>query len=212
MPSVNLNSVAYWDSVYRTEWESGQVRGAGYHRDYGPIHDAVIKLIPDGSRVLDIACGPGLLCRKIKERLPATRVLGVDFSAYMITRNSERDQAVGVDYRAVDIRTALGSLGGEFDVVTMCEIIEHLEEPEKVVADAMGLLRTGGRLILTCPHDDGIPDPEHLRVWGHDDLFHLLAAYSDTVSFTHFPPPYFHVWMMAFLTKNPRPSSKKAPR
>jgi hypothetical protein len=62
--------------------------------------------------------------------------------------------------------------------------------------------------VLTCPHDDGIPDPEHLRTWGHDEIFHLLSKYSDTVSFVHFAPPYFHIWLMAYLTKaTPGPES-----
>ena len=201
MTPTNINTPDYWNQIYQKEWESGQARSEGYSRDYGPIHDAIIRLIPVDSRVLDIACGPGLLCRKIKQRLPSTQVIGMDFSQYMIARNQERDEPLGIDYRCMDVQTSLGSLGWKFDVVTMCEILEHLEQPETVVAAAMGLLKTGGRFILTCPHDDGIPDPEHVRIWGHDEVFHLLAPYADTVSFRHFPPPWFHVWMLAYLTK-----------
>ncbi len=203
MNPANINTPEYWDRVYCGEWESGQATSGSYSRDYGPIHDAIIALIPDRSSVLDIACGAGLVCRKIKQRLPGAQVLGVDFSEYAISRNRQRDQALGLEYQCLDLRKALTSLGRRFDVVCMCEILEHLEEPEMAVHSAMGLLRTGGRFILTCPHDDAIPDPEHLRCWGHDDLFHLLAPYSDTVSFVHFSPPYFHVWMMAYLTKTP---------
>jgi 2-polyprenyl-3-methyl-5-hydroxy-6-metoxy-1,4-benzoquinol methylase len=201
MQQTNINTTEYWDALYRREWESGEARSEDYSRNYAPIHAAIIRLIPDGSRVLDIACGPGLLCRKIKERRPNARVLGVDFSEYMIQRNQERDRQLGVDYVCLDIRTALPDLGGTFDAVTMCEILEHLEQPDQVVAAAMDLLKPGGCFILTCPHDDAIPDPEHLRTWGHDDVFHLLAPYSDTVSFTHFPPPWFHPCMMASLEK-----------
>jgi 2-polyprenyl-3-methyl-5-hydroxy-6-metoxy-1,4-benzoquinol methylase len=197
----NINTPEYWDKVYRDEWESGQAQGGQYCRDYGPIHDSVVGLIPPGSQVLDIACGPGLLCRKIRQRVPASQVMGVDFSAQVLALNQARDQSLGIEYQCLDIRTSLGSIARQFDVVCLCEILEHLEEPAAVLAGAMSLLRPGGRFILTCPHDDGIPDPEHLRTWGHDELFHLLAPYSDTVSFMHFPPPYFHVWMLAYLTK-----------
>ncbi len=199
---ANINTPDYWDGVYRQEWESGSVLSGNYHRDYGPVHDAVVRLIPDGSKVLDVACGAGVLCRKIKESLPATQVLGVDFAEYTLQQNRVRDQGLGVEYRGVDIRHSLRAIGGSFDVVTMCEILEHLEEPEAVVSDALSLLKTGGRFILTCPHDDAIPDPEHVRVWGHDEVFHLLAPYGDTISFMHFPPPYFHIWMLAYLTKS----------
>lgn len=202
MNPENINTPDYWDRVYQREWESGAPASGNYSRDYAPIHDAVISLIADGSRVLDVACGPGLLCRKIKQRRPAASVTGVDFSAYTIGRNRERDESLGIDYRHLDVRTGLPSLAGPFDVVAMCEILEHLEEPEAIVHSAIDLLKPGGRFILTCPHDDEIPDPEHVRTWGHDELFHLLARYGGTVSFMHFPPPYFHVWMLAYVTKN----------
>src|SRR5258708_1690426 len=107
MPTQNINTVDYWNRVYSEEWESGRVQGDCYHRDYGPIHDAIVELVPDGSAVLDIACGAGVLCRKIKQGRTATRVLGIDFAEYMIARNREHDHALGIEYRCVDIRTSL---------------------------------------------------------------------------------------------------------
>jgi len=210
--STNINTPDYWDGVYRHEWESGSVLSGEYHRDYAPIHEAIIRLIPDGSRVLDIACGAGLLCRKIKQTLPSARVMGVDFAQYTIDQNCKRDESLAIEYRCVDIRKSLGSLERAFDVVIMCEILEHLDQPEAVVAEAFPLLNAGGRFILTCPHDDAIPDPEHIRCWGHDELFHLLAPYSNTVSFVHFPPPYFHIWMLAYLTKGGLGATSQAAR
>jgi 2-polyprenyl-3-methyl-5-hydroxy-6-metoxy-1,4-benzoquinol methylase len=199
--AVNLNTPEYWDEVYRFEWDSGQVHSVKYRRDYRPIHEAIINLISDGSRVLDIGCGPGLLCRKIKLRLPAAQVMGVDFSQYTVSQNQRRDASLCIEYRRVDIRTSLAELGGLFDVVLMCEVLEHLDEPEQVVAAAFGLLKPGGRFILTCPHDNEIPDPEHVRIWGHDQLFHLLAPYGETISFMHFASEYYRAWMLAYLTK-----------
>lgn len=197
----NINTPEYWDQVYRREWNRGLVSSPDYIRDYGLIHAAVISLIADGSSVLDVACGPGLLCRKIKKCRPAAEVLGVDFSKVTVAHCQERDRALGVRYRCLDIREALPTLRRKFDVVCMCEILEHLDHPEPVVTDAMGLLKPGGRFILTCPHDDEISDAEHVRQWGHDEVFHLLAAYSDTISFKQFPPPDYHSWMLAYLTK-----------
>ena len=196
---MDLNTPEYWDDVYRDEWERGELEGG--RRDYGPIHDAIVELVPPGSCVLDVACGLGLLCRKIAERRAEAAVVGVDFSGYTIERNRERDRRLPIEYLQLDVRTELPSLRREFDVVTMCEIVEHLAEPERVVEEAMGLLRPGGVFVLTCPHDDEIEDPEHLRLWGHDEVFHLLAPYGDRVTFVHFPPPYYDGWLMAYLTK-----------
>jgi SAM-dependent methyltransferase len=204
----NINTPDYWDGVYDCEARSGDMERKGYHRDYGPIHDAILRVIPGSPSVLDVACGPGILCRKIRTALPGSRVVGVDFSRTVIERNRERDRALGIDYRHLDIREGMESLGRGFGVVTMCEILEHLDDPEAVVHSAIGRLVPGGRFILTCPHDDQIPDPEHVREWGHDEVFHLLAPYSDTVSFVHFPPPYFHIWMMAYLDRTKMPGTE----
>ena len=199
-PTANINTAEYWDGVYSHEWQQGQVLTEDYNRDYGPIHDAIIDLIPDGSRVLDIACGPGILCRKIAQRRPSATVLGVDFSQYTIEKNREVDPGLKIEYRCLDVRE-LSLIDRHFDVVTMCEILEHLDEPERVVAEAMSLLKPGGRFIITTPHDNELTDPEHVRQWGHDELFHLLQPYAQTISFMHFPPPYFHIWMLAYLTR-----------
>jgi 2-polyprenyl-3-methyl-5-hydroxy-6-metoxy-1,4-benzoquinol methylase len=195
----NINTPGYWDRVYRREWESGDVFSATYARDYGPVHDRIIALIPEDARVLDVACGAGVLCRKVKGRLPGTSVVGVDFSQYTIDRNRRQDRGSGAEYRCLDVQTALGTLGRRFDVVVMAEIIEHLDDPVRTISDGVGLLRPGGRLIITCPHDDAIPSKQHVQQWGHDELFHLLARYGETVCFAALPPPY-DKWMMAHLT------------
>ena len=197
--TADLNTPTYWDEVYRDEWAQGKLEGA--HRDYGPIHDAVVELVAPGSRVLDVGCGLGILCRKIAARRSGTRVVGVDFSAYAIERNRDRDRGLPIEYVRLDVRSELPTLEGAFDAVTMCEILEHLTEPERVVADALALLRPGGLFVLTCPHDQEIDDPEHLRLWGHDEVFHLLAPYGERISFVHFPPPYYSAWLLAHLTK-----------
>jgi 2-polyprenyl-3-methyl-5-hydroxy-6-metoxy-1,4-benzoquinol methylase len=197
----NINTPEYWDDVYKREWESKQVLGDKYHRDYGPIHESLIRLIPPASRVLDIACGPGVLCRKIKMHLSDASVTGVDFSSYTIARSTERDRDLGVQYRCLDIRTSLCSLQREFDVVIMCEVIEHLDNPAAVIRDAVALLKKNGLFIVSCPHANEIPDAEHVAEWDHESLFHLLSPYSSTITFTRFSPPYYHYWMMAHLRK-----------
>jgi 2-polyprenyl-3-methyl-5-hydroxy-6-metoxy-1,4-benzoquinol methylase len=196
----NLNTADHWDEIYRVEWESGQVQDPKYARDYGPMHDAIISLIPDTSRVLDAGCGSGVLSRKIKRRLPDTSVIGVDLSPYTITRNQQADVGLGIEYACLDIRTSLPSLDRRFDVITMIEVLEHLDQPERVVADAMRLLEPGGLFILTCPHDDAIPHATHVRQWGHDELYHLLEDYSESVSFKKLPLSH-RKWILVSVVK-----------
>lgn len=200
--AANINTARYWDRVYRAEAQRGDMEQAGYIRDYGPIHDAIVSLVPDDARVLDLGCGPGVLCRKIKRARPGAAVTGVDFSRFVVERNERVDADMGITYLCRDLRSELGSLDGGYDVVSLCEVLEHLEEPERVAEEAVGLVGPGGRLVLTCPHDEAGLHPEHLRRWGHDEVFHLLAPYSTEVVFRSFRPPYDR-WLLATFEKAP---------
>jgi 2-polyprenyl-3-methyl-5-hydroxy-6-metoxy-1,4-benzoquinol methylase len=200
--SVDLNTPEYWDEVYRREWETGAVQSGSYSRDYGPIHAAIVDLVAEGTRMLDVACGAGVLCRRVARERPATHVLGVDHSRYVIERNGQADVGLNIEYRCLDVRSELSALEpGGFDVVTVCEILEHLDRPGELIDASARLLRVGGRLIVTAPHDGEIPDPEHLHLLGHDEVFHLLARHGRAVTFMHFPPPYYSPWLLAHTVK-----------
>lgn len=190
---TNINTPAYWDEIYRGEWEAGVILSL---RDYGEMHEIIVGLVPPGSSVLDVGCGPGILCRRIAEYVAETQVTGVDFSPYAIGRNAERDAELGVEYLCLDVRSDLGRLESRFDVVTMCEILEHLDDPDEVVAAAIELLRPGGLFILSCPHDAGVPHPEHVREWGHDEIYHLLERHTNSVTFHSLAAPRDR-WLLA---------------
>jgi 2-polyprenyl-3-methyl-5-hydroxy-6-metoxy-1,4-benzoquinol methylase len=130
-------------------------------------------------------------------------VTGVDFSSYTIARNAERDADLGIDYRCLDVRTDLVTIGARFDVVTMCEVLEHLDEPEEAVASAIGLVVPGGLFVLTCPHDAEVPHLEHVREWGHDEIYHLLERYAHAVTFQSISPPRDR-WLLASIAAAPR--------
>jgi SAM-dependent methyltransferase len=158
-------------------------------RDYDVVHEAILSLIPHEGRVLDVACGAGVLCRKIMRRHADASVTGIDGSAYAITRNIEQDRHLGIEYICGDIRTELRTLAGDFDVVILHDVIQHLDDVTSVCDAAAALLGKGGSLIVTCPHDNGVPHAAPLHQWGHDQLFHMLAKYGRRVSFQHFDAP-----------------------
>ncbi len=202
----NINTTAYWNSVYQKEWENQLPFRPEYSRNYLLVHDKIIALIPDGYKVLDIACGSGVLCRKLREQRPHAEIWGVDFSDFIIAKNRELDSDRGINYICLDIREELHKVRMKFDVIIMSEIIEHLEAPKKVVDAAVALLKNNGLFILTCPHDMDLVDKEHLRFWGHDSLFHFLAEYSDEITFVKFPRPYS--WdVLAYFKYHPNGAS-----
>ena len=86
----NLNTVDYWNKTYRFEHtgqtykKSHKMSNKFYFRNYKGIFKKIIEIIPNGSKVLDVACGPGIFCRTLKKGKLRTDVTGIDFSDFII--------------------------------------------------------------------------------------------------------------------------------
>lgn len=99
---------------------------------YPSSHTMAIDAIPEGARVLDLGCGPGLVARELKRK--SCHVVGLDQfppPAENIDRFIEWD----LDSDALPAEV------GNYDYILMLDIIEHLKSPEKLV----DILRRGAR-------------------------------------------------------------------
>jgi SAM-dependent methyltransferase len=131
----------------------------------------------DGKDVLDAACGVGYGSAYLAER--ARRVVGVDLNEDAVAYANERYARPNVEFRVGDL-LALDFEDGSFDVVCAFEAIEHLEQPERFVAEARRVLRAGGELGLSTPHVEATnrspANPFHAVELSTDDLAALLRS------------------------------------
>jgi 2-polyprenyl-6-hydroxyphenyl methylase/3-demethylubiquinone-9 3-methyltransferase len=100
---------------------------------------------------LDVGCGAGLLAEPLA-RLGAS-VTGLDASPDLIEVAREHAAAAGleIDYRA----GAVEALGGQFDLITCMEVIEHVADPAAFVKSLARRLAPGGLLIMSTPNATG---------------------------------------------------------
>lgn len=102
----------------------------------------------DGLRLLDIGCGGGLVCEPMT-RLGAS-VTGVDASEANIktafTHASE--QGLGIDYRTGTAEGLLAAGEAPFDIVLNLEVVEHVADPARFLADTARLVKPGGLMIV----------------------------------------------------------------
>jgi SAM-dependent methyltransferase len=103
-----------------------------------------------GSRLLDLACGPGF----VSEAAAAlgAEPIGLDFAAAMVERARRRCPEltfVEGDAQELEFREA------SFDAVTMNFGILHLSQPELAIAEARRVLAAGGRFAFTVWVADG---------------------------------------------------------
>ena len=102
----------------------------------------------EARKALDVGCGAGLLAEPLA-RLGA-ELTAVDAAPELIAAAQlhARGQGLEIDYRVA----AVEELGGEFDLITSMEVIEHVADPEAFVASLAARLAPGGLLILSTPN------------------------------------------------------------
>lgn len=103
-----------------------------------------------GSRVLDVACGTGVLTPDYLARDVAS-VTAVDISPEMIRRARDKLRDDRVQFLCGDVETL--DVGRDFDAVVVYNAFPHFPDPERLVARLASLLRPGG--VLTVAHGMG---------------------------------------------------------
>ncbi|MGH3077390.1 MAG: class I SAM-dependent methyltransferase [Gaiellaceae bacterium] len=151
-------------------------------------HAKLLRLVGEGKLVLDIGCSSGYLALLLVER--GCTVVGI-----------EQDEAAAEEARSVCAEVIVGDAEtvelpfepGSFDVLLCGDLVEHLRDPERLLARIRPLLRAGGRLVLTTPNvanwanrlgllvgrwrytDRGILDRTHLHFFTRATLVETLA-------------------------------------
>ncbi len=97
-------------------------------------------------RILDIGCGTGGMIPLLSAY---GRVTGIDPAEAAIRYSRQRYDSMA-ELLQVDFPSELPGRG-DFDLVTLFDVLEHLDDDTRALAVASTLLRPGGRLLITVP-------------------------------------------------------------
>jgi len=154
----------------------------------------VRPFIPPGAlRVLDVGCGRGGFGLTLRDVLgPHAVILGMDAVEENV-RSAEKEHGYDEVY--------LGYFPGRFDgsdpsfvLITFFDVLEHLNDPWSVLAQAVDLLSPGGRIVAVIPSiqawtvvrdllrgrwdytDTGTLDRTHIRFFTKSTMIELLEG------------------------------------
>ena len=103
----------------------------------------VDKYISNGSDVVDIGCGQeGAFLMRHKDTI--ANGWGFDFEI----EDHKQDNITFINNSKLD---KIPLKDNSIDIVCMNAILEHLDNPEEILSDALRLLKNNGKLVMTTP-------------------------------------------------------------
>lgn len=136
-----------------------------------------LELFRGGARLLDVGCSIGLFLQLARER--GWQGTGIEFGGR--ARAYARDE-LGLDVVDVPLERA-NFPDASFDVVALLSVLEHLNEPRAMLAEARRVLRPGGALYVVTPNVESFACRVlHERAATFDGRNHLVYFSAETLS------------------------------
>lgn len=115
-------------------------------------------LIWPNSKVIDFACGTGLLAKKLAPFMPQGEIVGIDISETMLSGFDAKAEQIKQEFPALKIRSICGDvLDQSFDTtalekyadVVICTLaFHHIHSYEKVAHILKAFVRPGGHILV----------------------------------------------------------------
>jgi 2-polyprenyl-3-methyl-5-hydroxy-6-metoxy-1,4-benzoquinol methylase len=147
----------------------------------------------DPQSLLDVGCGEGLLVQRWARRLDGRRVVGADLDDPRLLAEWARRGAQNLEYRALR-GERLPFADGEFDAASAIEVLEHVPDPERTLAEMARVARRW--LLVSAPREPlwralnlargayvrALGDtPGHVHHWSRRAFTALTARHGDIV-------------------------------
>lgn len=106
-----------------------------------------------GISLVDIGCGPGTYTRRLAERHPGLRAIGIDRSPLQLRRARAGARNLGVENCRFEMGDAmrLPLADSSVDAVLASRLLMVLSDPQRALAEIYRVLRPGGRCFIAEP-------------------------------------------------------------
>lgn len=117
------------------------------------------RYFPRAQSLLEIGCGTGFVLRGLDNALPGLSVAGAELHEAGLRYASRR--LPSADLFQFDARNI--PFAEEFDVIGAFDVLEHIDEDERVLREMHTAVRSGGGILVTVP--------QHPWLWSASDEY-----------------------------------------
>jgi SAM-dependent methyltransferase len=120
---------------------------------------ALRRYFPAAQSMLEVGCGTGYVLAGVRKAFPRMRLVGGELFDAGLAVAAER--VPDAELHGLDARNL--PFSNEFDIVGAFDVLEHIDEDERALAEMHEALRPGGGLVVTVP--------QHPRLWSAVDEY-----------------------------------------
>lgn len=188
-PSVNVDT-----SNYRKHTSDNPIQRALINRFHDKVQQIVTDLRPQ--TLLDAGCGEGFVDEILLTAIPELQITGFDVLGDSVKlaslRNPRGEFTTGDIYNIEQPESS-------FDIVIALEVMEHLHEPDKALAEMARVAKD--YVVLSVPHepffclanaargknldiDPKGSDPDHRNFWSREKFGEFVSRELDVITLT----------------------------
>lgn len=133
------------------------------------LESLIAAQVPAGSSVLDVGCGTGFILERLRDRYD---VHGLDDAEIAV----EFCHSKGLNFVERGILGEVHLSRPSYDLVTLLDVIEHVDDDVGILRAAKDVLAPGGRVLVTVPALS--------MLWSNHDVVHHHRRRYDRVMLT----------------------------
>lgn len=149
MIELGMRTNTSWQNVHKSYSENIGENGSYFHEHVIFPNLEKILDIDSKTKILDLACGEGVLSRYLKGY---SSYLGLDISKGLIEQAKRKNTKENVEFEVKDVSKRIEGIDNDFTHATVILALQNIENPYMVMKNASDHLIVNGKFVVVLNH------------------------------------------------------------
>jgi 2-polyprenyl-3-methyl-5-hydroxy-6-metoxy-1,4-benzoquinol methylase len=187
-------------------WKKETIYSASFHQFY--VYKYLVSLIrqQQPKTIIDVGCGVGVKLAYVHYQVPAVEIIGIDQKSAIEYCQKHYDFGTWQNDDFENPRQDLEEV--KADLVVCADVIEHVLDPDKLLAYLKNKMTNNGYLLISTPERDKLrgegcnysPNKHHIREWNKSEFLTYLEQSGLVVISYYLEYPIKIGWNRIFIS------------